>query len=558
MHQRYVAVMKVVLLVSSLSSILLLAFAAYQENRGGEWRETQKAYRALLLRTAETEGARRVAGAFSIEYRQAYLRELGRVDRCGTCHIGIANPAMIDADQPFRRHPGDLLTHHPEDAFGCTICHQGQGRATTKEGAHGWRADGGLVPNVETPLLSGQAVYTSCGRCHYELDLFGGRTEWHKWSVATSVSERTRPRIEEDALRASLPGAAALAEGKTLVLERGCLGCHKYRGGGGELGPDLTFIGDKSVHDFGFAHVKGGHTLEQWHYEHFLEPERVSPGTVMPAMGFTPRQARSLALYMMSLHRKTAPVSHVPSPKVAATASAATVSGETLYKMFCTACHGESGRGDGPAVHTIGGQPRDFWHERFRYVSTLDGVPTQDDLIRTIGTGRSFGDMPSNPQLTDAEVLTLADYVRELNRTGLVDQLTHAFVDDDDISLDEIEEIARERLTPERIIIVPWPGPDFRPDPEVGRRLFAANCASCHGPTGCGDGSQKLLDERGRPIEARDLTTGELRGGAAREEVFKRIRCGIPGTPMPTQELLSDEDVWQLVHHVLHLAGRSG
>ena len=64
------------------------------------------------------------------------------------------------------------------------------------------------------------------------------------------------------------------------------------------------------------------------------------------------------------------------------------VRGETLYKMFCSACHGKSGRGDGPAADALRVQPRDFRYGRFRYISTLDGVPTREDLVRTINTGR--------------------------------------------------------------------------------------------------------------------------------------------------------------------------
>ncbi len=85
-------------------------------------------------------------------------------------------------------------------------------------------------------------------------------------------------------------------------------------------------------------------------------------------------------------------------------------------------------------------------------------------------------------------------------------------------------------------------------------KLYVETCAPCHGPSGRGDGPQELVDELGRRIHARNLTSGEFRGGAETEELFKRIRCGMPGTPMPAQEQLSDEDIWQLVHYVRDLA----
>ncbi|MCH7885514.1 MAG: cytochrome c, partial [Planctomycetes bacterium] len=380
-----------------------------------------------------------------------------------------------------------------------------------------------------------------------------GQSDLYAVSFQAGSPDVTKPRITKAILALSLPGADVLAQGKRLVVENGCLGCHRYRGGGGDLGSDLTYVGDKRRHDYDFTHVDGEHTVQQWLYEHFLTPARVSPGTVMPNMGFSSEEARTLTLYMMSLHRKSAPATHTPRPPMM-TGDAALASGETLYKMFCGACHGATGLGDGPAAATIEGQPRDFWHERFRYVSTLNGVPTQEDLVRTISTGRQFGEMPSNPQLTEDEVLALAEYIREINRRGTIARLTEAFSDDDDVTPEDIEEIAETRLTPSGIIMVPWPGSDFQPDANVGMELYMANCASCHGKQGKGDGPQELVDERGRRIKARDLITGHFRGGDEPEEIFKRIRFGIPGTPMPAQETLSDNEVWQLVHHVRTLA----
>lgn len=229
--------------------------------------------------------------------------------------------------------------------------------------------------------------------------------------------------------------------------------------------------------------------------------------------------------------------------------------GERLYGQHCAACHGSTGMGDGPAAIALDVSPRNFRDEPFRYVSTLNTVPTNDDLVQTIRSGRRFGDMPRHPHLTDTEVATLADYVRELHRLAWVHRLEDEFSDDEDMTPEDIDEIALERVTPEDPITVPRPGPGFRPDTEKGLRLYMASCASCHGPSGRGDGLEKPKDESGKQIAVRDLTSGAFRGGSASDEVFKRVRCGVPGTPMPTQETLTEEDVWQLVHYVKFLAG---
>jgi mono/diheme cytochrome c family protein len=229
--------------------------------------------------------------------------------------------------------------------------------------------------------------------------------------------------------------------------------------------------------------------------------------------------------------------------------------GHSLYEAHCAACHGAEGRGDGPGAIALRVRPRNFWEERYRYVSTLNGVPTQEDLMQTIGSGRHYGAMPARPNLTDEEVRTLAAYVREINRLGWVDRLTKEFADDDETTAEEIEEIALERVTPGEVVTERWHGPGFRADLKVGRKLYMENCASCHGPWGRGDGLDMPLDERGKPIKVRDLTSGKFHGGTCEDEIFRRIRCGIPGTPMPAAGI-SDEEIWQLVHYVQFLAGR--
>ncbi len=229
--------------------------------------------------------------------------------------------------------------------------------------------------------------------------------------------------------------------------------------------------------------------------------------------------------------------------------------GYELFQSHCAACHGREGRGDGIAAIALASTPRDFWKEPFRYVSTLEGVPTDQDLIQSIASGRLPGEMPAAPWLSEEEIDALAVYVRELNRLGWVERLTREF-EDERMSAAEIEEIATERVAPVEAVSLAMPGAGFRPDTKVGGKLYMESCASCHGPAGRGDGIEMLLDELGRPIKVRDLTSEPIHGGADPVELFKRIRCGVPGTPMPAQAALSDEQVWQLVYYTRFLMGQ--
>ena len=170
--------------------------------------------------------------------------------------------------------------------------------------------------------------------------------------------------------------------------------------------------------------------------------------------------------------------------------------GSRAYELFqnhCAACHGRQGRGDGSAAIALNTVPRDFWNEPFRYISTMDGVPTKEDLAFTIGSGRVHGEMPSGPWLSDEDISALSDFVLELNRLGWAERLREEFASEG-MDESEIQEISQERVTSEEPIIVPLPGPVFLPNMQQGRDLYLASCAACHGSNGGGDGLDTRAD----------------------------------------------------------------
>ena len=77
--------------------------------------------------------------------------------------------------------------------------------------------------------------------------------------------------------------------GKEVYDRKGCAGCHKIEGTGGELGPDLTNEGNVISHDV------------KWHISHFKDPSSVVPGSIMPKTDLLEREAEALAAYMTSL-----------------------------------------------------------------------------------------------------------------------------------------------------------------------------------------------------------------------------------------------------------------
>lgn len=77
--------------------------------------------------------------------------------------------------------------------------------------------------------------------------------------------------------------------GKEIYDLKGCSGCHKIAGVGGDLGPDLSNEGNIVSHDM------------KWHKSHFSDPQSVVPGSTMPAFDLSTSESEALAAYMLSL-----------------------------------------------------------------------------------------------------------------------------------------------------------------------------------------------------------------------------------------------------------------
>lgn len=101
---------------------------------------------------------------------------------------------------------------------------------------------------------------------------------------------------------------------------------------------------------------------------------------------------------------------------VSATASPAVLEqGRTLYKTNCVPCHGETGKGDGPAAGVLKPPPRD--HTDKAYMSTLTDKQI-GDIIKMGGSIKGKPLMPSHPQFKDPELAALVAYVRSLSDSG--------------------------------------------------------------------------------------------------------------------------------------------
>jgi len=278
-----------------------------------EWKSYQVAYHRLLAQRTQAVATARTP----LAVRQVHLPEFGRTDRCMTCHLGVGNPAMADAPQPFRTHPDYRV--HPVEQYGCTICHGGQGMALTKQDAHGF------VKHWERPLLPKPLTVASCAYCHQNL--------------------------------VGLKGAERLVRARQLFDTVGCIGCHTLNGWGGPISTDLAYSAEKPLDEFDFRYVTGIHTAFNWHMEHFKNPQRVNPGdlaanvppTPMPNYRFTDEETEALTALVLGFAHERIPARFVVpdrAPRPAPQYASAVDAGRAVFQKYgCAACHGMEGRG---------------------------------------------------------------------------------------------------------------------------------------------------------------------------------------------------------------------
>jgi mono/diheme cytochrome c family protein len=306
-----------------------------------------------------------------------------------------------------------------------------------------------------------------------------------------------------------------------------------------------------------------------------------------------------------------------------------------LYRRHCAHCHGISGDGRGPTALILNPYPRDYRPGIFKFKSTERAArPTDEDLTRIVKQGIPGTAMPSFALLPPDEVEALVEYVKYLSIRGQMELALEEFAFNEELPnpaenaevrtaitdmlttvVDGWKEANEKVMRPEDTVI-----PPAQRSPEEilasvnkGRELFygtKANCFTCHGPTGLGDGQQtdfddwtkiqrgfvedlralpdsiqssrknlanqqgeeranaeKRLDEQDNELKERQLVAehflpqrnaiprnlreGVYRGGRRPIDIFWRVSAGIPGTPMPAAPAtLTQEEIWHIVDYV--------
>jgi mono/diheme cytochrome c family protein len=563
------------------------------------WEKHQAAYFEQARSLAKTDAERAAVEGRKPRIEQIIVTQFGdsRVDRCVTCHAAADDPRFEKYGQPLQTHPystelGDVQKNgkwerrHKFSDFGCTVCHDGQGRGLESYYAHGedtfwpdpmlgfmtqadWHAE------FKTKLLGKEFMQANCAQCHTE---------------------------------ENFSGTPLVARGRQLFFEKACYGCHRIEGlAAGTLGPDLSESGKKFKINYLWEHTVNPRafsatsfmpkfelsdddikaiviflksrrginfsetTMEQ--YKARIHETKLTPGTPLAAEipvvtrgeqliaqrsctachklgekdgriapdltfeGLIRDQDWTLAHFKNP--RSRVPDSIMPSfgfPDADFTAMSAYLdsrktapafqSGEEIYKGICARCHGEKGDGKGIVYLYIDPAPRDLTKVAFMNSKPMERFQT------ALAHGVPGTSMPS-----------LERALTQTQRQQALDYVFATFVK-------EPRQQVKEHKVPEQNPVAMSQESAAR-----GEAIFLARCTGCHGRKADGKGPNSL-DISPRP---RNLRNYAFVKSVNDRRLFDSILYGVQGTAMPSwiDYGLTQNDAGDLINYVRNLENPS-
>jgi len=586
---------RVALAIASFVVLIVHGIVFYDQffNR---WERHQTAYWEQARSLAKTDAEKATVDAHKLQIEQIIVTQFGdsRVDRCTTCHIASDDPRFQGHAQPLRTHSysaalGDIEKNgkwerrHKFSDFGCTICHDGQGRGLETFYAHG------EDENWPQPLL-GYATQHNW-KSQYKAKLTGA--EYMQANCAQCHTEE------------NFAGTPLVAKGRQLFFERACYGCHRIQGlSHGTLGPDLTEVGKRWRIDYLWGHTVNPRdysavsfmpkfdlnddeikalvvflksrrgmnfsetTMEQYRAKLQQTSLPIAGGNAADA---TPSAARGEQLLAQrsctachKLGDKDGHISpdlsyeglirdenwlmdHFKEPRSRVPDSIMPVfgfseadyrsitdyletrktppvfkSGEEIYKGLCMRCHGEKGDGKGVTYLYLDPAPRDLTKAAF-----MISKP-EDRFLASLKDGVPGTSMPPWER-----VLT------EQQRKDVLDYVFKTFVK-------EPRQKLKERKVPDTNPVA------FTPQSVAdGEQIFLQRCTGCHGRKADGKGPNSL-DISPRP---RNLRNSAFINNASDKRLFTSITYGVEGTAMPSwiDYGLSQNDIGNLINFIRSL-----
>lgn len=582
--------------------ILIIHGLVFYDQFFHKWESYQTAYFDQARSLAKTDAERAAVSGRKPRIEQNIVTTFGenRVDRCLTCHIGSDDPRFKEHAQPLRSHPftevlGDRMINgkwerrHKFSDFGCTVCHDGQGRGLETFYAHGedhywndpllgyvtqhgWRAD------FKDKLRGTGFMQANCAQCH------------------TEENFKSTPLV---------------AQGRQLFYQKNCYGCHRIEGiSNGTLGPDLSEVGKKFKLDY------------LW--ESIVDPRANSKTSVMPKFNLNEAEVRALTTFLKSrrginysetsldryratLAGKEAQPSQpgvVAAAPAVATLPSAAVGEKLINDKSCLACHklGNQDGGIAPDLSFAGLVRDEQWFmEHFRNprarvadsIMPTFGFPDADYLamttyLKSLSAPPAFTSPAEFYKGTCARchgekgdghgpiAIYLDPYPRDLTKVGFMnsksdERLVTAIkegvagtsmapwgrvINDEQVRslLAYIRQTyVKDKQRPLKERDLPNTNPIAMSADSVarGEQIFQQRCTGCHGKKADGKGPNSL-DILPRP---RNLRNVDFMNATTDRRLFESILYGVQGTAMPPwiDYGLSKNDVGNLVNYLRSL-----
>jgi cytochrome c oxidase cbb3-type subunit 3 len=370
MEEKYLTLYKLLSIISALIFVVFAFLMMWEEIIDPEWKTNQTEYKAYAIRL--NLPPHQIQSGYGI--RQIEIESINHIDRCMTCHLMIGQAEIDSLPLPFSSHPASILEHHDLASFGCTLCHNGSGRSLRRDET----CDRDHLPEW-------RAIESHCAHCH--LAIFDSSFAYTKMPT--------------------------VSDGLKVLTKSGCLGCHKLRGIGGPFGPDLTSEGKKILKGYNFKNIQGEKTLYNWQNEHLSDPEKISPGSIMPKFSFTPLMQDALINLILGLSEPDLPLRYYDLNVIKEFKNQrTTIGGKSAYQLLCSACHGSEGTGLDYKTNVFG--VPGLANPDFQAVASLDMISF------IINEGRGGRYMPAwrsrHSGLKDEELYLLIKHVRHWRR----------------------------------------------------------------------------------------------------------------------------------------------
>ena len=251
--------------------------------------------------------------------------------------------------------------------------------------------------------------YLVCGA----LVLAGCQSNSHKDEGANGeVAPKVVMPADPSAGNPFAKSADAVIDGRKIYLKYGCAGCHGMGGGGGMGKPLIDDEWKFGSDDATLFHLIRGEI-----------PNQTMPNAIGKTM--TDEEVWKVLIYVRSVYagdpsKINWTVPPPVSPEKLAAANQPSVdpitNGRQLFSQICTPCHGQEGKGDGPASVTLDPKPRNLTDPA--YMATLNDRYLFELISRGgVAVGKSPL-MPAQPTLSAQDITNVVTFVKSLSAQG--------------------------------------------------------------------------------------------------------------------------------------------